>query len=238
VIVNLRIFAIAVCLLLSACGPEVEKEPPLPKDSVGLVQAAVDKQAIGAFEEAIGILDKALVAEPKHLGALYRKGAVYQEWDRREDAIRAYNAVLELDPNHLDALMGLGAVYSKAVLNETAVRYYQRVAELTPDDPKIHFQLALENWYMQRLEPCAAAYRRVIELEPKHVQAHLNIASVYERLKDWDNAVKEIAIARQLGKETGNQQAIAIAENKLKLFKGRMNMTEADWLRKTQPPFE
>ena len=108
----------------------------------------------------------------------------------------------------------------------------EEMAVITPDDPKIHFQLALQYWYVQHLEECAEAYRKVIALEPNHVQAHLNIASVYERLKDWDNALKEIAISRQLGKETGNSQAVAIADNKLKFFKGRMNMTEAEWKRK------
>ena len=235
-IVRWIIFGLA--LVLSACGPEAEKAPPLPTDPAALTQLAKDKQAIGAFEEAIELLDRALAADPKNLPALYSKGAVYEEWDRREDALRAYNALLELDPNHIDALMGLGAVYSKMVMNESAIRYYQRVAVITPDDPKIHFQLALQYWYLQYLEECAEAYRKVIALEPNHVQAHLNIASVYERLKDWDNALKEIAISRQLGKETGNSQAVAIAENKLKFFKGRMNMTEAEWKRKIEPPFE
>jgi len=38
-------------------------------------------------------------------------------------------------------------------------------------------------------------------IDPDHTQAHLNLISVYEELKDWKNAIKEIEISKRLGKE-------------------------------------
>jgi len=75
-------------------------------------------------------------------------------------------------------------------------------------------------------------------INPNHMQAHLNLISVYEELKDWKNAIKEIEISKRLGKEKNDDQAIAIAERKKAFIKGRMNLTDEDYLRKTQPPFE
>ncbi|MEE2987524.1 MAG: tetratricopeptide repeat protein, partial [Nitrospinota bacterium] len=81
-------------------------------------------------------------------------------------------------------------------------------------------------------------YRKVIEIDPNHLQAHLNLGSVYERMKNWEKVLEEIEIAQKIGKETGNPQALSIAERKLKFFKGRMNMTANKMNRKTQPPFD
>ena len=57
-------------------------------------------------------------------------------------------------------------------------------------------------------------------------------------MKSWEPALAEIDVALKLAEATGNTQAKSIAENKLKQFKGRMNMTEQDMARKTQPPVE
>lgn len=203
-----------------------------------LTQRAFKRQEIGAFEEAIEILDRALERDPQFVPALYRMGSVYEEWDKREEAVAAYKKVLAVDPAHREARMGLGSVYSKSALNDLAVEEYKKVAEARPDDPEIHFKVALEYWYLQHIPQAAEYYRKVIAIDPAHLQAHLNLASVYERLKEWDRALEQIEAALDLGRKTGNSQAIAIAESKRTFFKGRMNMTEKDLIRKTEPPFE
>jgi Tfp pilus assembly protein PilF len=137
----------------------------------------------------------------------------------------------------MDARLGLAFVYSKSLKNELAIIEYEKAAALKPADPEIHFKIALEYWYLQKIPETAKHYRMVIALNPDHLQAHLNLASVYERMKEWDKSLKEISISLQLGKQTGNQQAISIAENKLLFLKGRMNLTEAEMERRTKPPF-
>ena len=122
-------------------------------------------------------------------------------------------------------------------MNDMAVLEFIKVAELTPDDPEIHFKIALEYWYNQHLPETAAAYLKVIAIDPDHLQAHLNLASVYERMKQWEPAIAEIDISIKLAEATGNMQEKSIAENKLKRLKGRIHMTEEEMLRKTQPPF-
>ena len=57
-------------------------------------------------------------------------------------------------------------------------------------------------------------------------------------MKDWEKALEEITIAKQLSDKTQNQQAMDIAENKLKFIKGRMNLTKKDIKRKSEPPFD
>ncbi|MEE8268783.1 MAG: tetratricopeptide repeat protein [Nitrospinaceae bacterium] len=236
---NFQILFLVIVLILAGCEGNSE-DPVVPSgvtDPQELSQRAFQKQEIGAFEEAIEILNKALEIDPEFVPAHYRMGSVYEEWDRRKEAIAAYQQTLKIDPNHMEARLGLASTYSKSLKSELAILEYEKAAALRPTDPEIQFKIALEYWYLQKLPETAEHYRKVIALNPDHLQAHLNLASVYEHMKKWDQSLKEIAISLQLGKQTGNSQAISIAENKLLFLKGRMSLTEEEMERRTKPPF-
>lgn len=235
-----QIFVLVLVATLAGCEGKVE-DPVVPSGVTNpeeLTQLAFQKQEIGAFEEAVKILDKALEIDSRFVPAHFRMGSIYEEWDRRKEAITAYQHALSLDPDHMNARLGLASVYSKSLKNELAILEYEKAAQLKPSNPEIQFKIALEYWYLQKFPETAKHYQNVIALKPDHLQAHLNLASVYERMKEWDQSLKEIAISLQLGKQTGNQQAISIAENKLLFLKGRMNLTEAEMERRTKPPFK
>ena len=236
---------VILCLFLIVAGCGGGNESPDSSAISGgatnpssLTENAVKKQEIGAFEEAIKLLHQALQIDPQFVPAYYRKGLVYEEWDQRPEAIQAYKKVLELETSHAGARLGLGSVYSKLNRNDLAILEYQQVAALRPNDPELLFKIALQYWYIQKLPEAADHYRKVIAINADHMQAHLNLASVYEKMKDWEHAIEEIEIARTLGKKNKDEQAIAIAERKLHFIKGRMHFTAKDMNRKTQPPFE
>ena len=234
-----KIILLSFVLILAGCEGNSE-DPVVPSgvtDPKGLTQLAFKKQEIGAYEDAIKILNKALEFDPKFVPAYYRMGLIYQEWDLRKEAITAYQLALGIEPNHFDARLGLASAYGKSKKNELAILEYKKAAALKPTDPEIHFRIALEYWYLQNLPETAEHYRKVIALDPDHLQAHLNLASVYEHMKQWDQSLKEIAISLQLGDQTGNQQAVSIAKNKLLFLKGRMNLTEEEMERRSTPPF-
>jgi tetratricopeptide (TPR) repeat protein len=236
---NFQILFLGFFVILAGCegSPEDPAVPSGITDPRELTQRAFQKQEIGAFEEAVEILNKALETDPKFVPAHYRMGSVYEEWDQRKKAITAYQQALEIEPNHMNARLGLASAYSKSLKSELAILEYEKAAALKPTDPEIHFKIALEYWYLQKLPETAEHYRKVIALNPDHLQAHLNLASVYEHMKKWDQSFNEIAVSLQLGKQTGNQQAVSIAENKLLFLKGRMDLTEEEMERRTMPPF-
>ena len=235
---NLKI--IFLCLLLAGCGETDDnaKAPIEPADPNIMVQMAVEKQRIGAYDEAIDILHRTLELDPQFVPAYTRMGLVYDEADQRKEAIKSFNKVLELEPKNLQARLGLGKVYSKMTRNDLAVAEFLKAESLQPNNTETLFKIALEYWYHQKNQEAAEYYQKVLVIDPDHTQAHLNLISVYEELKDWKNAIKEIEISKQLGKEKNDAQAIAIAERKKAFIKGRMNLTDEEYQRKTQPPFD
>jgi Tfp pilus assembly protein PilF len=232
-----NIILLCLCLTLVACGGDSDgmKESSDPE---ALTKNAAGKQEIGAFEEAVELLGKAVSIDPGYLPAHVRMGHVYQEWDRRKEAIRAYGQALVVDPENVESRLGLAEVYAKMNRNDMAIKEYLKIAETRPDDLELHFKLALEYWYIQDLEGAVTQYKKVIALDANHLQAHLNLASVYEKMKKWENAIEEIDIAKRLGRETNDDHAISIAERKLGFIKGRMNLSDEEFNRKTQPPFK
>ena len=234
---------LCLCLTLTSCGgdgdtPENASGTVSATDLETLTQKAVKKQEIGAFEEAVELLDLALSTHRQYLPAHVRMGHVYREWDRRKEAIRAYEQALAIDSGNVESRLGLAEVYSKMNRNDMAIREYLKIAETRPDDSEIQFKTALEYWYIQNLEGAARHYNKVIDISPGHVQAHLNLASVYEKMKEWDRAIEEIAIAQRIGRENNDEYAISIAEKKLGFIKGRMNLSKEEFNRRIQPPFE
>ena len=203
-----------------------------------MVQMAVEKQRIGAYDEAIDILHRTLELDPQFVPAYTRMGLVYDEADQRKEAIKSFNKVLEFEPKNLQARLGLGKVYSKMTRNDLAVAEFLKAESLQPNNTETLFKIALEYWYHQKNQEAAEYYQKVLVIDPDHTQAHLNLISVYEELKDWKNAIKEIEISKRLGKEKNDAQAIAIAERKKAFIKGRMNLTDEEYQRKTQPPFD
>jgi tetratricopeptide (TPR) repeat protein len=239
---QINIFSLFLLLLLLGCNEQKKNVAGMSaskqiNDPAELIKLAVTKQETGAYDEAIDILDQALVVNALYAPVHYQKGVIYEEWDRREEAFASYNKAIEINPTYNEARLGLASLYDKSVLNELALEQYLKVAETRIDDPTIHFKIALEYWYLQDIPKTAKHYIKVVGINPEHLQAHLNLISVYERMKNWEKALEEIVIVKRLSQKTNNQQAMKIAENKFKFIEGRMNLTKKDMKRKSEPPF-
>ena len=114
----------------------------------------------------------------------------------------SYKKTLEIDSAHTNARMGLGAVYAKSVLNDLVLEKYRKVAKAHPGAAEIHFKVALEYWYQQRIPQAIDYYQKTIAINPKHLQAHLNLASIYEQMKECNKALREVTTSRKFDKET------------------------------------
>lgn len=230
---------IALLLFLVGCGENSGTTPALQsKNPQELIQSASEKQRIGAYDEAIEMLNRALELDPKLVDAYYRIGLVHVEADQRNEAIAAFKKALTMEPENLQARMRLAEVYSKMTRNDWAVAEFLKAEALKPNDTELLFKIALEYWYHQKINEAAEYYKKILAIDPNHMQTHLNLISVYEKLKNWEKALEEIEISKRLGRETKNDQAIAIAEGKLAFIKGRMDLTDKEYKRKTLPPFE
>ncbi len=232
-----------IFMFLVACDSNVEttdytNPTAHSKDPKVLLENAKERQRIGAYDEAIDNLDTAVEIDPKFVPAYNQMGLIFFEADKKNESVEAFKKAITIDPENLNSRLGLGKTYSMITRNDLAVEQYLKAADLKKNDPEILFQIALEYWYHQNFEKSKEYYNKVLEIDPGHIQTHLNLISVYESLEQWKKAIREIEISRKLGKEKNDSQAISIAERKKKFIVGRMNLTEEEYQRKTQPPFD
>jgi tetratricopeptide (TPR) repeat protein len=238
-VTNIKTLFLCVFILLSACSNEVEtQDVALSNDPKVLLENAKEKQRIGAYDEAIEILNASVKIDPQFVSAFNQIGFVYFEADKKNESVEAFKKAIAIDPENLNSRLGLGKTYSMITRNDLAVVQYLKAAEIKPNDTEIYFMIALEYWYHQNLEKCKEYYKKILAIDPNHIQVHLNLISVYERMKDWKHAIKEIEISKRLGEEKNDSTAISIAERKKKFIIGRMNLTEEEYLKKSQPPFD
>ena len=229
--------------MLMACGSNIEtsediQPAALSNDPKVLLENSKEKQRIGAYDEAIEILNVAIKIDPKFVPAYNQIGMILFEADKKNESVEAFKNAIAIDPENLNSRLGLAKTYSMITRNDLAVEQYLKAADLKKNDPAILFKIALEYWYHQNLEKSKEYYNKVLEIDSSHTQAHLNLISVYERLEEWKKAIREIEISRQLGKEKKDSSVISIAERKKKFILGRMNLTEEEYQRKSQPPFD
>ena len=230
-------------IMLVACDNNLETSEDtqpavLSNDPKVLLENSKEKQRIGAYDEAIEILNVAIKIDPKFVPAYNQIGMILFEADKKNESVEAFKNAIAIDPENLNSRLGLAKTYSMITRNDLAVEQYLKAADLKKNDPEILFKIALEYWYHQNLEKSKEYYNKVLEIDSSHTQAHLNLISVYERLEEWKKAIREIEISRQLGKEKKDSSVISIAERKKKFILGRMNLTEEEYQRKSQPPFD
>ena len=230
-------------MMLMACDSIIEttedvRSTALSKDPKVLLENSKEKQRIGAYDEAIEILNVAVKIDPKFVPAYNQMGLILFEADKKDESIEAFKNAIAIDPENLNSRLGLGKTYSMITRNDLAVEQYLKAADLKKNDPEILFKIALEYWYHQNLEKSKEYYNKVLEIDSSHIQTHLNLISVYESLEEWKKAIREIEVARQLGKEKNDSSVVSIAERKKKFIIGRMNLTEEEYQRKSQPPFD
>ena len=230
-------------MMLTACDSIIEttedvQSADLSKDPKVLLENSKEKQRIGAYDEAIEILNMAVKIDPKFVPAYNQMGLILFEADKKDESVEAFKNAIAIDPENLNSRLGLGKTYSMITRNDLAVEQYLKAADLKKNDPEILFKIALEYWYHQNLEKSKEYYNKVLEIDSSHIQTHLNLISVYESLEEWKKAIREIEVARQLGKEKNDSSVVSIAERKKKFILGRMNLTEEEYQRKSQPPFD
>ena len=118
------IFALAILLLVSACGP-------------GTSSTEADNFFNdGNYEKAIELYTDYLDGSPKHIKSLYNRGRAYEEMGELEKANQDYLAVLDIDEKHVQANLSLGINSFREGDAERALFYFGHSVSADPDNYK------------------------------------------------------------------------------------------------------
>ncbi|MCX4144000.1 MULTISPECIES: tetratricopeptide repeat protein [Paraburkholderia] len=151
----------------------------------------------GHFDIEQTLLDRILVCDPKHVGALYSRGVLALVSGQFESAQNWIKRAIEVQPdaNYYNIL---NIVQAKLGAFASAIESAQRAVALQPDVPMLHHNLATTLMQQGRLEDAAISFRRVLELEPERLTAHTSLGDVFMQLGALDEAERHYRYAHTL----------------------------------------
>ena len=135
---NVRYLALAMVLILTACGSPEERKAEYRLRAQGYIQAANYPKARVALRNVLKI-------DPKDAEAYYLFARVEEEEKNWRNAVQLYQEVVQLAPDHTGALITLGKYYLEARLSEQVVKVADTVLKKDPKQPQARaLQIAVE----------------------------------------------------------------------------------------------
>ncbi|MBM3202666.1 tetratricopeptide repeat protein, partial [Candidatus Woesearchaeota archaeon] len=131
----------------------------------------------GALEEALTLLDRALLIQADRAEIHYNRGIILQNMGHLEQARMGYRDALSHDPHHLQARNNLGLVCERLGDLEAALESYERVLALKPDYAEVHCNKGNVLRRLERLPEAQACYEQATRLNPGYAEAWHNLAN-------------------------------------------------------------
>ena len=143
----------------------------------------------GRFDEALELIQKAILLLPVQPIFHMNLGVAYRRLGRLEEAVaclqRAAALGQEMAAVHMnlgDALYGLGRI-------DDSIASSQRALALRPDYAEAHSNLGNALAKKRRWDEAAACYHRALALKPDYAEAHNNLGNAFIEHHRWDEAL-------------------------------------------------
>lgn len=148
-----------------------------------LVRAAEVYQRLERYDEAIPILERALVLEPESTQAMFWLGASYERSGRGADAESVLQDLLDIDPNHAPALNYLGYMWADQGENlDRALVLVQQAVALEPENGAYIDSLGWTHFQLGQYEEARGHLERAARLVGDDATVLEHLGDVYSAL--------------------------------------------------------
>ena len=156
-------------------------------------------QQSGSLADVQTKLDKAK-NEPNNFAAQMQVGDMYAQIGKSNEAVQFYEKGVLMNPKNAEANRVLANAYFDTKQYEKAEKHYAIVLELDAKDVDARTDLATT--FVERANPdldrAVAEFRKSLEINAKHEPTLYNLAVVYSRRGDAENAQKLLGELEQI----------------------------------------
>lgn len=160
----------------------------------------------GHFDTEQTLLDRILVCDPKHLGALHSRAVLALESGQCESAQSWIERAIEVQPD-ANYYNTLSIAQARLGAFASAIESAQRAVALQPEVFILHANLANALAQQGRLEDAVISYRRSLELEPDHWEMHRALGFVFMDLDALEEAEHHFRYANALAPTDAQSRA-------------------------------
>lgn len=162
-----------------------------PNDPAAAFNLARMLDGAGKLDEAKRAYLRALELAPNYAKAHNSLGFLYERRGKTDVAIFHYVRAVRFNPDYALAFNNMGVAYERKGNLTLAIKAYERVIELGdgPEDAIAYFNLGVALHRARLYRRAVRAYEAAIELAPNDRLAHFNLAEVYGRLEQPEQAL-------------------------------------------------
>ncbi len=199
--ISLRTAALVVsaaALTAAGCGaPKAKPKTDPASETANNIRLAESYFGAGKVNEALSVLQKAVVEQPANAGLRNYYGQLAFLAGRNDEAEQSFVKALELDPHLTDARNNLGALYDATGRKDLAEKQLYKVLEdgayASPE--KAHLNLGILYLSQGRRDESIQHLRKAVEINPRFWRAHYELASVLDSSGRLDEAAREYEVA-------------------------------------------
>lgn len=161
----------------------------VPEQPDALTWLAILYSHVDRLEEALDLVDRALVVAPGYPGIHVNRGNILIDLGREEDAAVAYLQAIKLDSHQVDAMNNLGVLMQANDQLDDAIKILRLAVQARPDFGRGHYNLSralgTAGFYPEAIHHA----RKAVEFMPRGSMSLHLLASAYERDNDREAAI-------------------------------------------------
>ncbi len=193
-----------------------------PEFYLAYFQLGVLQKKQGQSKKAIESLKKVIQINPNHDKTWFTLGTAYEADGNNEEAIEHYKTAIDINPGYLKAYGNLGKLYTDAGRYGEAEDRLKTVIQIDSDYADGYMRLGILYLEQQKFAEAVENLSISTRLDKKDFNKFFNLASAYNNIKEWDNALAAAQACIEIKKRFGGGWLeLGIAEL------GRKNKTRA-----------
>ena len=185
-------------------------------------QLGVLQKKQGQSKKAIESLKKVIKIKPDHDKTWFTLGTAYEADGNNEEAIEHYKTAIDINPGYTKAYGNLGKLYTDSGRYDEAEDRLKTVIQIDSDYADGYMRLGILYLEQEKFTEAVENLRISTRLDKKDFNKFFNLASAYNNIKEWDNALAAAQACIEIKKRFGGGWLeLGIAEL------GRKNKTRA-----------
>jgi tetratricopeptide (TPR) repeat protein len=147
---------------------------------------------MGRYDEALEVLESALVVDRENVGLLKEKALVLNRMQRWEDALGLYEKIRPLTPEDLFVQKEILRLKGLSRAGDTVIKELRTTVGLSSrrDDAQLHGLLAQKLKEAGQVQEAAAEYRTASDLAPENVYFLKQQGFCHYNLQEYDQALQ------------------------------------------------
>jgi tetratricopeptide (TPR) repeat protein len=153
--------------------------------------AYIDQQQ---YDDALHAFEQVVHLRPEYKDGYINLGVTFIEWEKYSEARAPLEKALALEPGDARALYYLALVERRQRHSEAEIADLEKVIAQYPDSRDARRELGISYYQQHRAAEAMEQFKALQQIDPDDVAAHYNLAILYRRMGDKQQAEKEAAL--------------------------------------------